>query len=675
MASRNSQIAFDSRGFIFQGSEYIMSTFKDVFIYFLGFVWVLFGTSYFSRFFQKIKLPLITGFIILGFVVGPYVLNLIPSEAIDKILFINDFALAYIAFAAGAELYLKDLRSRLKSIAWNTFGQLAVTFVFSAIAIFLLASQIPFMAEMPKALQVSISLLMASIFVARSPSSAIAIIHELRAKGPFTQTVMGVTVLKDVLVIILFAICVSIARNLIGNHPFDLIGISILIGELLLSFVLGLFLGKIIHWTLGLPLNSQVKAAVLLIVGYGVFFFAHNVQTYSLQLIGVELFFEPLLICIIASFSVTNYSKYRAEFQFIIHRIGPYVYIAFFTLIGVMISIEVLSKVLVIAIILFLVRLISIIIGAYIGSSLAKDDPRHRAVGWMPYVTQAGVGLGLAIEVSSEFPAWGEEFATIVIAVIVLNQVVGPPLFKWSLFKVGESHKRANISGMSGIQDAIIFGLEDRSLALARQLKKHGWDVTIASLKSPDQFEDIKDIPIQGITNLSLESLDELKAKKVDSIILMLSDKENLRLAELIYEFVGTKNVVVRLNDRQYSKKLHDLGCLIVDPNTAMVSLLDNFVRSPVAASMLLGMETGQSTIDIEVRDRSLHGVALRNLRLPSDVIILSVKRRGQSIISHGYTRLRKKDIVTVVGSDESLDKIQWMFGDTRISGKVREHH
>ena len=146
-------------------------------------------------------------------------------------------------------------------------------------------------------------------------------------------------------------------------------------------------------------------------------------------------------------------------------------------------------------------------------------------------------------------------------------------------------------------------------------------------------------------------------------MIMMLSDEENLRLAELVYEFVGTRNVIVRLNKRNNLKRFHDLGCMIVDPDTALVSLLDNFVRSPVAASMLLGTEEGQATIDVEVRDRSLHGVALRNLRLPSDVIILSVKRRGQSIISHGNTRLRSKDTVTVVGSEKSLSNLQWMFG------------
>lgn len=638
---------------------------KDILIYFFGFIWILFATSYFSKLFQKIKLPLITGFIVTGVIAGPYVLNLIPKVAIDKILFVNDFSLAYIAFAAGSELFLKDLRSRLKSIAWNTFGQLVVTFVLSAIVIYTLASMIPFMDGMSINSKISVSLLMATIFVARSPSSAIAIIHELRAKGPFTQTVMGVTVIKDVLVIILFALCVSISRNLTTEQPLDLKVITVLLLELGLSFVLGYLLGKLIHFILSLSISSQFKSALILLLGYGVFVFAHVVQEKSSNFLGFELFFEPLLICIIGGYMVTNYSKFRPEFQFILHRLGPFIYMAFFTLTGLMISIEVLAKVWLIALILFFVRLISVIIGAYVGAVLAKDDPAHRAIGWMPYITQAGVGLGLAIEVSSEFPLWGGEFATIVIGVIVLNQFAGPPLFKWALNKVGESHKKANIPGFDGIQDAIIFGLEDQSMALARQLKSHNWEVTVATLKNPEDIDDTSDVEIKHIDDLDINALDTLNAKKADTVILMLSDEENYQICELIYEFIGTKNIIVRLHEREYFKKFHDLGCLVVDPGTAMVSLLDNFVRSPVAASMLLGTEEGQTTIDIEVRDRSLHGMALRNLRLPSDVIILSVKRKGQSIISHGYTRLRRKDIVTVVGSSESLEKLEWMFGSS----------
>ena len=641
-----------------------MDATKDLFIYVLGFVWILFATDYFSKLFQKIKLPLISGFIVTGVIVGPDILNLIPERAIDKLLFINFISLAYIAFAAGSELYLKDLRSSLRSIAWNTFGQLVVTFLLSSVAIYLLAANIPFMASLSTNTKVAVSILMATIFVARSPSSAIAIIHELRAKGPFTKTIMGVTVIIDVLVIILFAVCISISRNLISDQPFELTVLIVLVLELILSFGFGILLGKLMNVVLSTGLSSQIKTFIILLIGYGVFEISHIIHEHSHQILGFEVFFEPLLICIIGSFMVTNYSKFRPEFQFVLHRVGPYIYIGFFTLTGIMISLDTLTKVWLIALILFFVRLISLIIGAYVGSTLAKDKPQFRKVGWMPYVTQAGVGLGLAIEVSAEFPLWGSELATIVIAVIVLNQFAGPPLLEWVLNKVGESHKRAAIPGFDGFQDAIIFGLEDQSLALGRLLKKHNWEVEVATLKSPEEIDDTSDIEIISIDKLDINALDKLNAKKADAVILLLSDKENYKICELIYEFIGTKNIIVRLNNRSYFKKFHDLGCLIVDPDTAMVSLLDNFVRSPVAASMLLGIEEGQSTVDLEVRDKSLHGVALRNLRLPSDVIILSVNRKGQSIISHGYTRLRKKDIVTVVGSPESLEKLQLMFGD-----------
>ncbi len=58
------------------------------------------------------------------------------------------------------------------------------------------------MSEMDTSSKIAVSILFGTIFVARSPSSAIAVINEMRANGPFTKTVMGVTVLKDVLVII-----------------------------------------------------------------------------------------------------------------------------------------------------------------------------------------------------------------------------------------------------------------------------------------------------------------------------------------------------------------------------------------------------------------------------------------------------------------------------------------
>ena len=86
--------------------------------------------------FQKVGLPLITGMLLIGIIAGPFVLQMFPKGAHQNLNFINDIALAFIAFAAGSELYLKEIRSRIRQIAWITFGQLVVTFLLSASIVF-----------------------------------------------------------------------------------------------------------------------------------------------------------------------------------------------------------------------------------------------------------------------------------------------------------------------------------------------------------------------------------------------------------------------------------------------------------------------------------------------------------------------------------------------------------
>ena len=161
---------------------------------------------------------------------------------------------------------------------------------------------------------------------------------------------------------------------------------------------------------------------------------------------------------------------------------------------------------------------------------------------------------------------------------------------------------------------------------------------------------------------LNLEKSENLKLDKTETVILMLSDEKNYQLAELIYEYIGTKDVIVRLNNRDNFEKFHKLGTLIIEPATAIVSLLDHFVRSPSATSLLLGMDEGQDSIDVEIRNQDIHGMRLRDLRLPADVLVLSVKRKGQLLVSHGYTRMRLGDVITLVGSATSLEELKFKF-------------
>ncbi len=608
--------------------------------------------------FQNLKLPLITGFLIIGLVSGPELLGLIDSEALTKLNFLNDVALAFIAFAVGSELYLKELRSRIRSITSMTIAQVLVTFALGSLAMFLLSDVIPFFDDMKLAARIAISMLAGTIAIARSPASAIAIINELRARGPFTQTALGVTVVVDFGVIIFFAIIFTLSKSLIAETEFRAIYIIQVLAELALAFGLGFLVWIMLRLILSIKGALVLKKGMVLITGLLVYAFTHITADHSSMYLGMELHIEPLLICIIASFMVTNFSVYRNDFVKIVKELGPYVYVVFFTLTGAMVSLSVVAALWFVTLILFAARIFSLVVAGYTGSAFAGDPPLFRRISWMPYVTQAGVGVGLATIIATEYPGWGGAFATLMISVIVLNQFVGPPLFKWALHLTGEVHVKSD--GSFDVERKIlIFGLENQSLALASQLRKQNWKVEFVVTDPSEETLGNKEYKIHRYEGADHLALRKFSAETADTMVCLLSDEENYAICETAYEHFGTKHLITRLHDREYYKRFLKIKVMVMDPNTAMVSLLEHFIRAPIATSLLLGMDETQDSIDIELRNHDFHGLTLRDLRLPADVIILSVTRGDHPIISHGYTRLRLGDIVTMVGSNESLDGVR----------------
>ena len=142
-----------------------------------------------------------------------------------------------------------------------------------------------------------------------------------------------------------------------------------------------------------------------------------------------------------------------------------------------------------------------------------------------------------------------------------------------------------------------------------------------------------------------------------------MHSSQNYRICEVSNDHFGTKNLIVRLQDRANFDRFHEMFATVVDTGSAFVSLLDQFVRSPAATSLLLGMEENQEIEDIYVRNPDLHGLPLRDLALPLDTLVLSVKRNSHVLISHSYTQLETGDLVTVVGSPKSLKEVLLKFG------------
>lgn len=64
------------------------------------------------------------------------------------------------------------------------------------------------------------------------------------------------------------------------------------------------------------------------------------------------------------------------------------------------------------AVVVFLVRLVAIWAGAWLGCTSTATVPEFRRLFWMSMVTQAGVAMGLARLAGTRFPDWGPHFQT-----------------------------------------------------------------------------------------------------------------------------------------------------------------------------------------------------------------------------------------------------------------------
>ncbi|RLD20054.1 MAG: potassium transporter TrkA, partial [Bacteroidetes bacterium] len=299
-----------------------------------GFIIVAIAANVIAKYFVKHNMPVITGLLITGIVTGPFVFNLIPKSSIPHLGFINDIALAFIAYAAAGELYLREMRSTLNSIKWMTVSQLIITFLVSASAVYFLADLIPFLRDQPDIYKIPIASLFGVVFIARSPASAIAVVNEMRAKGPFVQTALGVTVLIDFFVILFFSFALEASIAIFEGSSLNLSFILILLLELGASFATGLLLSRILSLILKLPVLFVVKSFLVVLSGYLVYVLHHFLNDITFERYQHSISIEPLLVCIVGSFVITNYSKYRAEFLNILEKAGPYIYVAFFVLSG-----------------------------------------------------------------------------------------------------------------------------------------------------------------------------------------------------------------------------------------------------------------------------------------------------------------------------------------------------
>ncbi|MDX2438308.1 MAG: cation:proton antiporter [Acidobacteriota bacterium] len=373
----------------------------------------------------RFRAPRITGYLVLGMVAGPHALGLETARDAQLLRIFEELALGLIALTAGGEFRLKTVRRRLRPLLALTAAHTVGILVLVAGGLWLVLKVVPFLGSVTPAETFAAVALLGVIAVAVSPSTTIAVIAELRARGEMVETVLSVTIIKDLVILLLFTLVNTMALSLLFGGAPDLgdlvhVGLEIL-GSLLAGAVLGTMLGLYIA-----KVGRLVPLTVL-----------------ALALASAELahqsWMEHLLVCMAAGFTARNlYPRAAGHFLDALEQSSTPVYVVFFALIGAGLNIRIFAALWLPALIYVLVRGVGVWLMTGFPASAAGSGRHMVRFGWMGFVAQAGLSLGLAARIQREIPGIGSTVATLVVAAVVVNQLVGPILWERAILAAGE---------------------------------------------------------------------------------------------------------------------------------------------------------------------------------------------------------------------------------------------
>lgn len=425
------------------------------------------------------------------------------------------------------------MRPILLQIAFMT----VTTFLVVGVGIYMMAPLVPFLSEQATTdCRISISLLLSSVMLARSPATAVAIISEIGAKSASSKIMLGITVISDIVVLVSYDIVVGITQVTCGNEhnhgvprTFDANNLYFLLSEIGGSIIIGVLVGMLIRFYLWLPFSrfiipcpglririyrSQLKALFILPTLLLTFEFSRFFAGFTAQHLSKSIKLEPLLLCIVAGCVAGHDAKQRRKFGNILEKVAPAVFLPFFVLTGASLQLDDVHRIAFVATCVCGLRLLAIFSGSTSSGVIQRMCNLHTTRSeikymWLTLLSQAGVALGLAIATKEQFPAWGARFETLVISVVVINQIIGPVLCKIGIMRM---------EGMSRKNSAFNMEMGEKMRRRKKQ-EETGQFLRSNTVDELDELIDVENIIDSGETRRLLPSRVDGRGNGVDDEI------------------------------------------------------------------------------------------------------------------------------------------------------------
>ncbi len=379
-----------------------------------------------GRVFQRLKIPQVVGYIIIGLIVGQTGFGLISRTVVDEMRPISMFALGLIGLLIGAELKLPELRRRGRQFLVILLSEGIGSFFLVGCAtgglIWLLTGDAKTaLAE---------GLLLGAISAATAPAATVSVLWEYKTRGPLTNTLLAIVALDDGLGLFLFGFASSIAGLLLSGGSLTIGGILgapayAIVVSLALGVVSALILTQLLKWS---PEHEKqlvfTLGMVMLDMG-----------------ISVALEMDAILAAMALGATLVNVAPRRSRDAFqLIEKFAPPIYVLFFVLVGAELQLFGTSAhIWIIAGVYVFGRTMGKFAGACSGARMSGAPETVKRYLGLGLFAQGGVAVGLSIVAAHRFETTiGSEIIIIVTVTTLLVELLGPPCVKLAVTKAGE---------------------------------------------------------------------------------------------------------------------------------------------------------------------------------------------------------------------------------------------
>lgn len=392
---------------------------------------LIFTGFLFGELAAKIKFPRISGYILSGILLNPNLLSIMSSDFVSKTAPLLSVSLAFITFSIGGSLSVQKLRKSGKTIILLTLFEASFAFISVFIITFLSLTYFIHIFS-SSAVIIATSLILATLATPTDPSATLAVIHEYKAKGVVSSSMLEIAAFDDIIGIIFYTVVTAFAAFFMSNSGVDtgqiFKGLGKGIGG---AIALGAAIGFIFNLVIKLLSKPSEGALIVLVISM-------VLLSYSL---AIYFEFDALLSTMTTGTIVVNFNLYaKTIFKLIERYTDKLIFVVFFTLSGMQLNISAISGSVILIILFIIARALGKFTGIFTGSTMRKTDPKIKKYTAGGLIPQGGIVIGLALLLTSNpmFKDTASMIIGIVIGATLIHEIIGPLSSRYFLKKAGE---------------------------------------------------------------------------------------------------------------------------------------------------------------------------------------------------------------------------------------------